>query len=184
MKNAKEAAEFISNSKKQTTDSANLSHLERKILGENMVLAHSLIQLENIFPQLDKLVGTKIVTANGSWAAKFKIELVEFEFYEPFNMSYRCYFDKVGRSLWFHNDITIKDKNYEGGGCGVSYYKKSYFLGDTDGQVLESVKHFSESGYSFDLYSIEEIKNLIEEKKKLAEKIDRIDSKLKAFKHF
>lgn len=185
MKTINEAFTAIEKAKNEISNSANISRLERKVLGENMILCHTLIQLEHVLPQLEKYKGQKIRTLSG-WSAKFNIELKEFEFYQPFNMSYRGYLKIVGTSLWLENDITIKQQEYAGGGCGVEYHKKSIFLGDLDksGQILETVKGWQASGYSFELFNVSEVSKLLNKKSELKKQLSDLNSKLNVFSDY
>jgi hypothetical protein len=185
MKTTTESFAAIEKAKKEISNSANISRLERKVLGENMILCHTLIQLENVLPQLEKYKGQKIRTLAG-WSAKFKIELKEFKFYQPFNMSYRCYVSISGSSLWLNNDITIKQQEYAGGGCCVEYHKKSIFLGDLDksGQILETVKGWQASGYSFELFEVSEVSKLLDKKTELEKQLSDLKRKLNVFSNY
>jgi len=118
-------------------DTTTMTPLERKVFGHNLIQDYTETQIRHIYPQLEKLVGVKIWTQKGA-AVKFNVSPLHFPYLEESGSSYRKYFNNSGYSLVLENDVTVKDRNYPGGGYGVSYYKHSVYLGKTkDGVLVE-----------------------------------------------
>lgn len=157
-------------------NTSKLSKLERNVYGTNLINAHSLLQMNHIYPQLEKFVGKKIKTSSG-WAKGFNIDYLEFPFVPESGESYRVYLHKEYKSLYLFNDVTVKDTEYSGGGYGVTYYKKELFCGTvSDDGILKEIPP---------LWTITQglqIVHTADEQRKLIVDIDTLETKLRDLK--
>ena len=136
-------------------NTANITPIERKIFGQNLIHSYTKVQIEHIYPQLQKMVGTKIWNQKVS-SKKFQISPLHFPFMEASGSTYRKYFHNNGYSLVLENDVTVKDKDYQGGGYGVSYFKHSVNLGTLKDGVLTDVRHLEDLVQYLFQYDLEE----------------------------
>jgi hypothetical protein len=112
----------------QLKDTTKLTSIGRKCYGTNKINFLTVEQLKNVFPQLGAYIGKKIKLTNGDKSKSFKVDLLQFPYTELDGGSYRVYLKFVYGRLVLVNDVTVKDKSYESGGYGCSYYKKEIDL--------------------------------------------------------
>lgn len=155
-------------------DTTTMTPLERKIFGHNLIQDYTEAQIRHIYPQLEKLVGVKIWTLKGQ-SAKFNVDLLDFPYIAESGSSYRRYFNNSGYSLVLENDVTVKDRNYPGGGYGVSYYKHSVYLGTVKDGVLTELRPLSELLQYLVKYDVKE-------QEELAVKISELETQIRALR--
>mgnify|MGYP006375351751 CR=1 FL=1 len=121
-----------------------LTTLERVVYGNNLINNLSIQAIEKLLPQLQNFVGKKVMTVKQDKTSKFVIELLKVPFNSENGESYRSYLKFEYGNLVLFNDVTVKNKNYEGGGYGVNYYKREITLGvvDKNNGMLVSVNDF------------------------------------------
>lgn len=172
----------------KTIDTTTLSSLERAIYGTNLINRLTIQNLKKVLPQLETYKGKKICLANGSKAKIFNIELLSYT--DNNGQHLRTYvkfetFCNVEKIILFQ-DVTIKDKNYEGGGYGVSYYHNEIDLGYlTNGVLTEittlyNVELSYKLGVEFCAKKVRETKNKIEQLKK---EVSQLETSIYQFKN-
>lgn len=168
----------------KTTDTTTLTSLERSIYGTNLINKLTIQNLRKVLPQLETYKGKKICLANGSKAKIFDIELFSYSDKEA-GQNLRTFIKFERNSVILFQDVTVKDKNYQGGGYGVSYYKNEIDLGYlTDGVLTEITTLYDiEQSYSlgaeFCAKKVKETKDKIEQ---LKSEISKLESSIYQFK--
>ena len=147
-----------------------MTPLARKCYGLNKINGLTRRNLKIILPQLEKYVGKKVKLATGDKAKSFKVDLLDVPFSPEDGASYRTHLKFEYMRLNLFNDVTVKNVDYEGGGYGVSYYKKEPYLGivNEDG-ILTRVYTFDEIVESSKLSVVYSEKDIQKKQKKLEE---------------
>jgi hypothetical protein len=164
----------------KTQDTTKLTSLERICYGNNKINALSIEALKKVLPQIQSFIGKKIKLVTNDKAKIFKIELLDVPYSSLDGASYRSYLSFFGTSLYLKHDVTVKDKNYEGGGHGVSYYKKELYIGKlNDEGILVSVDDIETviKGYKLDVLFDSKV---IEATKK---KIEQLENEIRELKN-
>lgn len=155
-------------------NTAKMTELERKVYGTNLIADYTRMQVDHLYSQLEKLVGVKIWTQKGP-SKKFNIEYLDIPFVPESGSSYRKYCHPLGYSLLLKNDVTVKDRDYAGGGYGVSYYAHSVFLGALKDGVLTELRPKDEILQYLVKYDVQE-------QQALALKISQLETEIRALR--
>ena len=172
----------------KVTDTTELTSLERAIFGVNLINRLTIQNLKKVLPQLEAYRGKKICLANGSKAKIFNIDLLSYT--DSNGQHLRTYvkfetFCNVEKIILFQ-DVTIKDKNYNGGGYGVSYYKNEINIGSMTNGVLTDIETLQQLEQSYQLgkeFSAKEVKETKEKIQQLKDEVSNLESLIYPFKN-
>lgn len=159
-----------------------MSSTERAVFGTNRINALTIAHLKKVLPQLPQYIGTKIELATGGKASKFNVELLEIPFIQQIGQGWRAYLTFECGALVLFNDITIADRQYEGGGYGVSYYKRRVELGKVENGILTEVytlKNIVRSAGLNEKFDAKQIVKLRAELEKLKDRARAMEWKIK-----
>lgn len=167
-------------------DTTKLTSLERAVYGTNLINKLTIENVNKIIPQLQQFLNKKIELANGSKAKNFVIELHTFEDKNK-GQNLRSYLHFERNLLYLKNDVTVKVKNYEGGGYGVDYYKNEIKLATTDNNgVLISIENIEQIIFSYELTKVFDAKKVKKTKEKinvLKSELSKLESSIYQFKN-
>ena len=169
-------------------DTTTLSSLERAIYGTNLINRLTIQNLKKVLPQLETYKGKKICLANGSKAKIFNIDLLSYT--DNNGQHLRTYvkfetFCNVEKIILFQ-DVTIKDKNYNGGGYGVTYFKKEINIGSMDNGVLTEVETLQQIEHSYGLgveFCAKKVRETKDRIKQLKDEVSSLESSIYPFKN-
>lgn len=167
----------------------NLTSLERAVYGTNLINGLTIQNLRKVLPQLETYKSKKICLATGYKAKIFNISLLEFSNKEA-GQHLRTFikfeqFAGIEKIILFQ-DVTVKDKNYVGGGYGVSYYHNEIDLGYlTNGVLTEittlyDIEQSYKLGAEFCAKKVKETKDKIEQLKK---EVSNLETSIYQFKN-
>jgi hypothetical protein len=150
-------------------------NLVQNIQGENLINKLAANELKNLLPQLEKYVGTKILTQSGK-SAKFKYEHTK-------ENNFRCYLDISTYSIWLCCDVSTQDEADKNGVSSCTYFKKNIHLGTMDENgILKSLETFEKILNDYTLTDIIELNNVqyqINKYKELAQQLELIERNFK-----
>lgn len=175
----------MSNTINSKTDTTQLNRLERNIYGTNLINKLTIKNLKKLLPQLEKHLNKKVFLTGGGKANGFKPEFLEYE-NKLQGSNLRTYFQLHGVILSLHNDVTIKNTSYEGGGHGVVYHKKTVMLGMVDNGVLTSLNDIQtiiDRSCLTDKLNYKTVVKLLAQKEKLQDTVRDIEYKLRELKY-
>ena len=169
-------------------DTTELTSLERAIYGTNLINKLTIQNLRKVLPQLETYKGKKICLANGSKAKIFNIDLLSYT--DNNGQHLRTYikfetFCNVEKIILFQ-DVTIKDKNYNGGGYGVTYFKKEINIGSMDNGVLTEVETLQQIEHSYGLgveFCAKKVRETKDRIKQLKDEVSSLESSIYPFKN-
>ena len=172
----------------KVTDTTELTSLERAIFGTNLINRLTIQNLKKVLPQLEAYKGKKICLASGSKAKIFNIDLLSYT--DNNGQHLRTYvkfetFCNVEKIILFQ-DVTIKDKNYNGGGYGVSYYKNEINIGLMTSGVLTDIETLQQIVQNYQLgreFSAKEVKETKEKIQQLKDEVSNLESLIYPFKN-
>ena len=169
-------------------DTTELTNLERAILGTNLINRLTIQNLKKVLPQLEAYKGKKICLASGSKAKIFNIDLLSFTDNNGQHLRTYIHFEFYGsvEKVSLFQDVTIKDKNYIGGGYGVSYYKNEINIGSMTNGVLTDIETLQQIVQSYQLgkeFSAKEVKETKEKIQQLKDDVSKLESSVYRFKN-
>ena len=172
----------------KTIDTTELSSLERAIYGTNLINKLTIQNLKKVLPQLETYKGKKICLANGSKAKIFNIDLLSYTDNNGQRLRTYIHFEFYGsvERVSLFQDVTIKDKNYNGGGYGVTYYKNEIDLGYLTNGVLTEITTLYDVELSYKLgkeFSAKEVKETKDRIKQLKDEVSSLESSIYPFKN-
>ena len=172
----------------KVTDTTKLTSLERAIFGTNLINRLTIQNLKKVLPQLEAYKGKKICLANGSKAKIFNIDLLSYTDNNGQNLRTYIHFKFYGsvEKVSLFQDVTIKDKNYNGGGYGVSYYKNEINIGSMTNGVLTDIETLQQIVQSYQLgreFSAKEVKETKDRIKQLKDEVSSLESLIYPFKN-
>ena len=165
-----------------------LTSLERAIFGTNLINRLTIQNLRKVLPQLEAYKGKKICLANGSKAKIFNIELLSYTDNNGQHLRTYIHFEFYGsvEKVSLFQDVTIKDKNYNGGGYGVSYYKNEINIGSMSNGVLTDIETLQQIEQNYQLgkeFSAKEVKETKEKIQQLKDEVSNLESLIYPFKN-
>ena len=169
-------------------DTTELTSLERAIFGVNLINRLTIQNLKKVLPQLEAYKGKKICLANGSKAKIFNIELLSYTDNNGQHLRTYIHFEFYGsvEKVSLFQDVTIKDKNFDGGGHGVTYFKKEINIGSMDNGVLTDVETLQQIEYSYGLgveFCAKKVKETKDRIKQLKDEVSSLESSIYPFKN-
>lgn len=171
-----------------TIDTTTLTSLERAIYGTNLINRLTIENLKKVLPQLEAYKGKKICLANGSKAKIFNIELLSYTDNNGQHLRTYIHFEFYGsvEKVSLFQDVTIKDKNFDGGGYGVTYFKKEINIGSMTNGVLTDVETLQQIEYSYGLgveFCAKKVRETKDRIKQLKDEISSLESSIYPFKN-
>ena len=171
-----------------TIDTTTLTSLDRAIYGTNLINKLTIENLKKVLPQLEAYKGKKICLANGSKAKIFNIELLSYTDNNGQYLRTYIHFEFYGsvERVSLFQDVTIKDKNYNGGSYGVSYYKNEINIGSMTNGVLTDIETLQQIVQSYQLgkeFSAKEVKETKEKIQQLKDEVSNLESLIYPFKN-
>ena len=172
----------------KVTDTTKLTGLERAIFGTNLINRLTIQNLKKVLPQLEAYKGKKICLASGSKAKIFNIELLSYTDNNGQHLRTYIHFEFYGsvEKVSLFQDVTIKDKNYNGGGYGVSYYKNEINIGSMTNGVLTDIETLQQIEQSYQLgkeFFAKEVKETKEKIQQLKDDVSKLESSVYRFKN-
>ena len=172
----------------KVTDTTELTSLERAIFGTNLINRLTIQNLKKVLPQLEAYKGKKICLADGSKAKIFNIDLLSYTDNNGQHLRTYIHFEFYGsvEKVTLFQDVTIKDKNYNGGGYGVSYYKNEINIGSMTNGVLTDIETLQQIVQSYQLgkeFSAKEVKETKDRIKQLKDEVSSLESLIYPFKN-
>lgn len=172
----------------KVTDTTELTSLERAIFGTNLINRLTIQNLKKVLPQLEAYKGKKICLASGSKAKIFNIDLLSYTDNNGQHLRTYIHFKFYGsvEKVSLFQDVTIKDKNYNGGGYGVSYYKNEINIGSMTNGVLTDIETLQQIEQSYQLgkeFSAKEVKETKEKIQQLKDDVSSLESLIYPFKN-
>ena len=159
-------------------NTSNLTSQERKVYGTNLINDLSIKAVQKILPQLENFAGKKVATVNNDKTKIFQIELLNVPYIAENGESYRSYLKFEYGRLKLFNDVTVKDKDYEGGGYGVTYYKKDIDLGYITNGILTEINTFDK----ICSYEGLTLRYDAKEQEKIKREIEQLETEIKLLK--
>ena len=172
----------------KVTDTTKLTGLERAIFGTNLINRLTIQNLKKVLPQLEAYKGKKICLASGSKAKIFNVDLLSYTDNNGQHLRTYIHFEFYGsvEKVTLFQDVTIKDKNYTGGGYGVSYYKNEINIGSMTNGVLTDIETLQQIVQSYQLgkeFSAKEVKETKEKIQQLKDEVSNLESSIYQFKN-
>lgn len=172
----------------KVTDTTDLTSLERAIFGTNLINRLTIQNLKKVLPQLEAYKGKKICLADGSKAKIFNIDLLSYTDNNGQHLRTYIHFKFYGsvEKVSLFQDVTIKDKNYNGGGYGVTYFKKEINIGSMTNGVLTDIETLQQIEQSYQLgkeFSAKEVKETKEKIQQLKDDVSSLESLIYPFKN-
>lgn len=169
-------------------DTTELTSLERAIFGTNLINRLTIQNLRKVLPQLEAYKGKKICLANGSKAKIFNIDLLSYTDNNGQHLRTYIHFEFYGsvEKVSLKQDVTIKDKNYIGGGYGVIYFSKDINIGSMTNGVLTEVSTLYDIENNYQLgkeFSAKEVKETKDKIKQLKDEVSNLESLIYPFKN-
>jgi hypothetical protein len=171
-----------------TIDTTTLTSLERAVYGTNLINRLTIQNLRKVLPQLETYKGKKICLANGSKAKIFDIELLSYTDNNGQHLRTYIHFEFYGsvEKVSLKQDVTVKDKNYAGGGYGVTYFKNDIHIGTMINGVLTEIETLQQIEYSYGLgveFCAKKVKETKDRIKELKEEVSKLESSIYQFKN-
>jgi len=168
----------------KTIDTTTLTSLERAIYGTNLINRLTIENLKKVLPQLETYKGKKICLADNSKAKNFNVELLSYTDNNGQHLRTFIHFDRD--LVYLKQDVTIKDKNYDGGGYGVTYFKNDIHVGKFVNGVLTEVETLQQIEYSYQLgreFCAKKVKETKEKIQQLKDEVSKLESSIYLFKN-
>jgi len=172
----------------KTIDTTTLTSLERAAYGTNLINKLTIQNLRKVLPQLETYKGKKICLANGSKAKIFNIDLLSYSDNNGQHLRTYIHFEFFGsiERVSLKQDVTIKDKNYEGGGYGVTYFDRDIHIGTMVNGILTEVETLQQIEYSYQLgaeFCAKKVKETKEKIQQLKDEVSKLESSIYLFKN-
>ena len=172
----------------KVVNTTELTSLERAIFGTNLINRLTIQNLKKVLPQLEAYKGKKICLASGSKSKIFNIDLLSYTDNNGQHLRTYIHFEFYGsvEKVTLFQDVTIKDKNYNGGGYGVSYYKNEINIGSMTNGVLTDIETLQQIEQSYQLgkeFSAKEVKETKEKIQQLRDEVSSLESQIYPFKN-
>ena len=165
-------------------DTTKLTSLERAVYGQNLINKLTVENVKKLAPQLETYLNKKIELSNGGKSKNFVITLHEFENKEE-GQHLRSFVSFEYNTVWLNNDVTVKDKTYESGGYGVSYYKRNVIVGYLkDGILIEAkpVDEIIKVNRLLEVFDAKKVKSVKEKISKIKEELRDLEYSIHQFK--
>lgn len=88
--------------------------------------------------------------------------------------------------VYLKQDIAIKDRNYEGGGYGVTYFKNDIHIGNVTNGVLTEILSLQQIEQSYSLcteFCAKKVKETKEKIQQLKDEVSKLESSIYSFKN-
>lgn len=159
-------------------NTSTLTSQERKVYGTNLINDLSIKAVQKILPQLEQFLNKKIATVKNEKTKIFQIELLKVPFVSESGESYRSYLKFKHGRLTLFNDVTVKDVEYNGGGYGVTYYKKEIDLCYITNGILTEINTFDK----ICSYEGLMLRYNVKEQEKIKKQIEQLETEISLLK--
>jgi hypothetical protein len=163
----------------------NMNNLQRAIYGTNLINKLSIDNLNLVLPQLETYLNKKICLASGSNAKNFVIELLSYNDNEK-GQNLRTFIKFERNNIILFQDVTVKNKTYEGGGYGVDYYENNIIIGSLKDGVLTTIEPLEQIIQSYSLSTVfcpQKVKETKDKIKKLETELSDLQRTIYQFKN-
>lgn len=155
-------------------------NIQQNITGENLINKLTVNELNNLLPQLQKYVGTKILTQSGK-SAKLKYEHTK-------ENNFRAHLDISTYSIWLKCDVSTQSAPDKNDVCTTTYFKRDIYLGEmkNDGTLksLEDLNIILINWSLTNVIELEKVNEQIKKYKELKQQIEAIENNFQLNKNF
>jgi len=165
-------------------DTTVLTSLERAVYGTNLINRLTIDNLTKVLPQLETYKNKKVCLVDGTKAKNFNVELLRYT--DGNGQELRTHISFERHSVYLKQDVTVKDRNYEGGGYGVTYFKTDIVIGSVDNGVLKTVDSLQQIVKSYGLgvvFCAKEVKQTKDRIEQLKTEITGLERLIYLFKN-
>jgi hypothetical protein len=163
----------------------NTEKLATQVEGHNLIRSYGLEIAAHLIPQLEKIVGKKVMTADGSKTAVYKNAVSEYkkeDHKEPGKyISYGYYIDYSKTGFWIKIKICING-TYSKGQSYCTYFEQAYALGNMENQILTDVSTLEQTIQAYKLdaepITVEGMAALIQEYEAQKEELSKLYRKI------
>lgn len=166
-------------------DTTKMTSLERAVYGTNLINRLTIENLTKLLPQLAQYKSKKVCLVNGTNAKTFNVELLSYADVNN-GQNFRTYIHFDRGLVYLKQDVTVKDRDYEGGGYGVTYFKSDIHIGLVDNGVLKEVYPLEQIVKSYSLNTVfcaKEVERTKERIEQLKTEVAALESSIYPFKN-
>ena len=117
------------------------SSLTIAVEGINKRNEYAISVLKESLPEMEKLIGQKVLLSGGLKSAKFTLKNGNIEKQEGGqHESYSHFFDVGEYSIWLKVKICLNGGSYEDRTAYCNYFEQSYYIGEVKNQILTKVE--------------------------------------------
>ena len=167
-----------------------MRNMELEIHGRNELKRLLLVELNNIYPQLEKFVGHRISTQTGK-SAKFNISFLRTKpnsFTDcDYSQNHVTYLKDSGSSLWLYLKICLNGGKYENKTYYCDYFDEEIYIGKVENHILTSLDSLNDIINRSDLnmvINIDEEKEKIKKYKTLKTELESLKRSIKINEEF
>jgi hypothetical protein len=171
-------------------ETTKMTSLERAVYGTNLINRLTIENLTKVLPQLAAYKNKKVCLVNGTKAKSFNVELLSYTDNNGQELRTYIHFASYGNAenvlVYIKQDVTIKDRNYEGGGYGVTYFKNDIHIGLADNGILKEVYSLEQIVKSYSLNTVfcaKEVKQTKDRIEQLKNEVAGLESLIYPFKN-
>jgi hypothetical protein len=163
--------------------------LELEIHGKNELNRIILLELNNIYPQLEKYVDKRIATQTGK-SSKFNINFLKtnpIPLKDGFAQNSCTFLNTSSSSLWLKVKICINGGNYEDKTSYCEYFESDVYLGSINNNVLillDSINEITERTGINKVINIQEEQTKIKNYKEMKKELDLLKSSINVNEYF
>jgi hypothetical protein len=162
------------------TKAVKRSTLDIQAEGLNELNTFTLQLISLLLPQVEKLMGKKIVLSDGRSKAKaFQVDKVDKPDYteeEGKRISYMYWWDLSDYSAWLHVKICLRGGSYEDNTYYCEYFEQAIYIGEIKGQELVRVSVREELIKDYNLaqnYTAEGLRQIVSLYTQLKDQVDK-----------
>jgi hypothetical protein len=162
-----------------------MTSLERAVYGTNLINRLTIENLAKVLPQLAQYKSKKVCLVNGTNAKTFNVELLRYTDVNS-GQNFRTYIHFERHSVYLKQDVTVKDRDYEGGGYGVTYFKNDIHIGLVDNGILKEVYPLQQIVKSYGLNTVfcaKEVRTAKNKIEQLKKEVTALESSIYPFKN-
>ena len=166
-----------------------MKNLELEVHGKNELNRIILLELNNIYPQLESFIGKRITTQTGK-SAKFIINFLKtnpLPLKDGFAQNSYTFIDAGTSSLWLKVKICINGGSYENRTAYCEYYEHDVYLGTIKDNILvllDSISEIIERTKIDKTIDVEEEQIKIEKYKQMKKELESLKSSIKVDEYF
>jgi len=117
------------------------SSLTIAVEGINKRNEYSIKVLSQSLPEMNKLIGQKVLLSDGKQSAKFTLKNGNTDKQEDWqHESYQHFFEVGEYSIWLKVKVCLNGGSYEDRTNYCTYFEQSYYIGEVKNQILTKVE--------------------------------------------